>query len=147
MYADFFNEFLMSDDTLRVYEDDRLVFCSVKGRLLPLLEYISQFAQNHRQVVILDKTMGNAAALLSLKADCREVYSPLGSRLAVKTLDSHGVRHHLTKLVPYIQKSDGGDMCPMEKLSMGKGPEEFYKVMTDIIDRSGTESLDGKKGS
>ena len=132
MYTDFFNEFLMSGDTLRVYEGNQLVFSSIKDRLLPLLEYIDRFPPYHQQVVILDKIMGNAAALLSIKASCQEVYSPLGSQLAVKTLDKYGIKHHLTKIVPYIQKPNGEDLCPMEKLSINKEPEEFCEVIKNI---------------
>jgi len=139
MHQSFFKEFLASDDTLRVYEGIRLTFSSNKDRLLPLLEYLEQFAPPHQQVVILDKIMGNAAALLSIKAGCQEVYSPLGSQLAIKTLDKYGIKYHLTKIVPYIQQPGGQDMCPMERLSLDKGPEEFYQVMRNIINRSQTE--------
>ncbi|MFC2017507.1 DUF1893 domain-containing protein [Chloroflexota bacterium] len=135
MHKHFFNEFSFSDDTLRVYEGAQLIFPSNKDRLLPLLEYIDRFAPQHQQVVILDKIMGNAAALLSIKAGCREVYSPLGSQLAIKTLGKHGIKYHLTEVVSYIQKPGGQDMCPMEKLSLDKGVEEFYQVMRDIISR------------
>ena len=130
-----FNEFLTSDDTLRVYEGDRLVFSSAKDRLLPLLEYIDRFAPDYQHVVIFDKIIGNAAALLSIKADCHKVFSPLGSQFAVKTLDKYGIKYHFTKVAPYIQKPDGEDMCPMEKLSLGKGPEEFYEAMLKIINK------------
>jgi len=129
----FFNEFVASDDTLRVYEDDQLIFSSNKDRLLPLLEYIERFVPHHQQVVILDKIMGNAAALLSIKADCQRVYSPLGSQLAVRTLDKYGIKYHLTEIVPYIQQPGGQDMCPMERLSLDKGAEEFYQVMRTIV--------------
>jgi len=133
MYKGFFNEFLMSGDTLRVYEGNHLIFSSMKDRLLPLLEYIDRFAPHHQQAVIFDKIMGNAAALLSVEASCREVYSPLGSQRAVKTLDKYSIKHHITEIVPYIQKPDGEDMCPMEELSINKKPEEFYEVIRSII--------------
>ena len=128
-----FNEFLSSDDTLRVYEAEQLVFSSDKDRLLPLLDYIAQSTPHHQDVIIFDKIMGNAAALLSIKAGCQEVSSPLGSELAARTLDRHGIKYHLVKTVPYIQRGDGQDMCPMEKLSLDKGPEEFYEVMRNIV--------------
>ena len=133
MYTPLFNEFLLSGDTLRVYKGNRLLFSSSKDRLLPLLEYIDRFAPHHQQVVIFDKIMGNAAALLSVKASCQQVYSPLGSQLAVKTLDKYGIKYHLTEIVPYIQKANGEDMCPMEKLSINKEPEEFYEAVKSII--------------
>ncbi len=133
MRGHLFNEFLASDDTLWVYEGDQLVFSSSEDRLLPLLEYIDKLMPHHQQVVVFDKIMGNAAALLSIKAGCQEVCSPLGSQLAVQTLDKYGIKYHLVKIVPYIQKADGQDMCPMERLSLDKGPEEFYQAMRNIV--------------
>ena len=124
------NEFRASGDTLRVYEGNHLIFSSSQERLLPLLEYIDRLAAQYQQVVIFDKIMGNAAALLSIKAGCREVYSPLGSQLAVKTLEKYGIKYHLAEIVPYIQRPDGREMCPMEKLSIDKEPEEFYKAIS-----------------
>ena len=132
MYARLFNRFLMGSDTLQVYKGSKLLFASNKDRLLPLLEYIDRFAHYH-QVVIFDKIMGNAAALLAVKASCREVYSPLGSQLAIKTLDKYHIKYHLTETVPCIQKANGEDMCPMEKLSMNREPEEFYELIRNAI--------------
>lgn len=132
MYARLFNRFLTGSDTLQVYKGSKLLFASNKDRLLPLLEYIDRFAHYH-QVVIFDKIMGNAAALLAVKASCREVYSPLGSQLAIKTLDKYHIKYHLTETVPYIQKANGEDMCSMEKLSINREPEEFYELIRNAI--------------
>lgn len=133
MYLSLFNEFLLSGDTLQVYKDDTLLFSSSKDRLFPLLKYIDRFASNHQPVVIFDKIMGNAAALLSVEARCREVYSPLGSQLAVRTLAKYNLKYHLSEIIPYIQKSNGEGMCPMEKLSINKEPAEFYGVIKSIL--------------
>lgn len=133
MYANLFSEFLTSGDTLQVYEDDKSIFTSSKDGLLPLLEYIDNLANHHQQVVIFDKIMGNAAALLSVKVRCREVYSPLGSELAIRTLEQYGIEYNLTTIVPYIQKPDSQDMCPMESLSINKGPEEFCELVRNTI--------------
>ena len=132
MYTRVFNEFLIGSDTLQVYKGSKLLFASNKHRLLPLLEYIDRFV-HYSRVVIFDKIMGNAAALLAIKASCREVYSPLGSQLAMKTLDRYGIKYHFTETVAYIQKPDGEDMCPMEELSMNKEPEEFYELIRNAI--------------
>jgi len=140
MYTRLFDEFLTGDDTLRVYEGDQLVFASSKDRLLPLLEYLEHMAADHRRVVIFDKITGNAAALLSVKADCQEVYSPLGSQFAIKTLEKYDVKYHFTRIVASIQKVNGEDMCPMEKLSIGKEPEEFYELMLNIINKPQTKN-------
>jgi hypothetical protein len=132
MDAHLFQEFLKSGDSLRVYQGDQIIFASHKDGLLPLLEYIEKFSPSHREVVILDKITGNAAALLSVLANCHEVHSPLGSQLAVATLDEYGIRYHFDAVVPYITKQVGNDMCPMEKLSINKKPQEFYEAVSNI---------------
>ena len=134
MYTDLFNEFLNSNDTLQIYRGEDLIFASEKERLVPLIEYLEDKERGEGPVVIFDKVMGNAAALLSVKADCREVYSPLGSELAVDTLEKYNIEYHFTEIVPYIIRDDGKGMCPMEKLSIGKGPEEFYREMKSRIE-------------
>jgi hypothetical protein len=127
-----FDEFMASNKTLHVYQGGELIFASDKGRLLPLVEYIEEFASNRRNVVIFDKIMGRAAALLCIKANCREVYSPLGSQLAIKVLEECDIKYHLRQIVPYIQKPKQEDMCPMEALSIGKEPEEFYQLLKSL---------------
>ena len=134
MTAERFRTFLDSDDTLRIYNGRKLIFSSKKDRLLPLMEYIGKNESGQRPVVIYDKIMGNAAALLAVKVNAGEVYSPLGSELAVKTLDRHFIKHHLTDTVPFILRDDGKGLCPMEQLSMGKEPEEFYRIMKSKIE-------------
>lgn len=129
IYPSLFREFLANSDTLQVYHHKDRIFSSKKDRLLPLLEYIEKYAPDYEQVVIFDKIMGNAAALLSVKAGCCEVYSPLGSQLAVDTLNRYGIRYYLVEIIPYIQKPDGQQMCPMEELSLNKEPDEFYAII------------------
>ena len=132
-YRHAFNEFLKSSDRLRVYEGGELIFSSIRKRLLPLMDYIDGYHRYHQKVIIFDKIMGNAAALLAIKARCRGVYSPLGSQPALETLGKYGINHHIGIVVPYIQQGSREDICPMEKLSLHKDPEEFYAAITNII--------------
>jgi hypothetical protein len=132
VYQPLFDEFLTGKNTLRVYKGNKLIFASDKDRLLPLVEYIDKFASQHHNVVIFDKIMGRAAALLCIMANCREVYSPLGSQLAIEVLEKYSIKHHLTQIVPCIQKPNK-DMCPMETLSIGKDPEEFYQLIGNLL--------------
>ena len=128
-YKPLFDEFQSSGQTLQVYQDEKLLFSSDKDKLAPLLEYIEQMARYHQPVVIFDKIMGNAAALLSVKANCREIYSPLGSQLAINTLDKYRIKYYITEIVPFIQRPNREDMCPMEELSINKDPDEFYEII------------------
>ena len=124
-----YKEFTASDDKLRIYKDETPIYSSKKDGILPLMEYIDSESAGHQSVTILDKVTGNAAALLAVKVKCLEVYSPLGSELAIKTLERHGISYHFETVAPYIQRADGKGMCPMEELSIGKEPEEFYEAV------------------
>lgn len=128
-YQKLFVDFLASDDALQVYQRGKLIFSSEKDGLLPLLEYAKSAAAGYTGVVVFDKIVGRAAALLCIKVGAGAVYSPLGSELAARVLEEYGVEHHLQRLVPFITRADGKDMCPMERLSLGKSPEEFYQAL------------------
>lgn len=132
MNASLFNDFLTSADALRVYDGDRLLFASAKDGLHPLLEYITGIAPHQNDITIFDKIMGNAAALLSVKADCHRVYSPLASQLAINTLTHYNIECHFTEVVPCIQNREGQGMCPMEELSLNKTPEQFYQLLRHL---------------
>jgi hypothetical protein len=129
VYKPLFDEFVSGSDTLRIYKDHKLIFTSNKDRLLPLIEYLENSGTTKPQVVIFDKILGRAAALLCINANCQEVWSPLGSKLAIEALGKAGIEYHLTRTVPCIRKPDGTDMCPMEALSISKEPEEFYQLI------------------
>ena len=129
MNAQLFNDFLASDDTLWVCSGDKLLFTSAKNRLLPLVDYIDKFASQEEGVIVFDRVVGNAAALLLVKAACRKVYSPLGSELAARTLSNHAIEYHFSETVPYIRDASRRGMCPMERLSLNKSPDEFYQVV------------------
>lgn len=133
MSADLFRTFLASDDTLRIYRGGKLVFSSKKDRLLPLMDYLAARKAAPDNLIIYDKIMGNAAALLAVVVKAAGVFSPLGSELAIRTLDRYGVKYNLTEVVPFILRDDGQGLCPMEQLSIGKSPDEFYQIMKEKI--------------
>ena len=128
MNTGLFGQFLVSNDKLRVYSEDRLIFTSSRDGLLSLLEYIDKVSPYEKDITVFDRVVGNAAALLLKRVFCGEVYSPLASELAVKTLRRFGIGYHFTEIVPYIRGQGQEGMCPMEKLSLGKSPKEFYQA-------------------
>ncbi|MBI2832016.1 MAG: DUF1893 domain-containing protein [Chloroflexi bacterium] len=140
---DLFDEFMQSGDSLRVYACGKLLFSSLSDRLLPLMEYIGEFSPCFQPATIMDKLAGNAAALLAIKANCRIFYSPLASEHAVATLRRHDVEYHFSKIIPYIKKPDSKDMCPMEKLSLNKKPEEFYQAIRSMLGEHQETGIEG----
>ena len=143
-YELLFREFTSSRDTMRIYAGGSLIFSSRKKRLLPLLEYIGTPRNTRPLAVVFDEITGQAAALLAIKAGGRELYSPLGSRLAAATLESYGVRYHFDTTVPFITGNNGQDICPMEKLSLDKDPETFYHTVKRLINRQKGNNASGQ---
>jgi len=124
-----FDYFTATEDTLRVYHGPELVFSSKDDGLAPLVDYVTKFAPVTGEVLVLDRVVGNAAALLLKLALCTEVWSSLGSERAARTLASFGIRYHFVSKVPYILNRQNSDVCPFEKLSMGKTADEFYETI------------------
>ena len=132
-----YEDFISGEDTLRIYDGGRLVFSSRKDRLLPLMDYISSGGSQRRDVTVYDKVMGNGAALLAVMIHAAEVCSPLGSEVAVETLEKYGIKYNIDHIVPRIKRPDGKGLCPMEELSLGRDPEEFYRALRERIDSAG----------
>jgi hypothetical protein len=126
-----FDEFLKSQDTVRIYQGDKLIFSSQEERLKPLLEYAARFKPYEKNVTVYDRVVGNAAALLLKKIHCSEVLSPLGSEAGIKALNSFGIKYHFNEIVPCILDDNRQNMCPMEKMSTGKTSEEFFQLLSN----------------
>ena len=132
MYATLFEEFINSGDSLRIYQKETLIFASRRNGLIPLMDYLSAKPRG-QDIYIFDAVIGNAAALLAVKGGASEVFSPLGSAIAIKTLDKFNVAYTFIQTVPHILRADGKDICPMEKLSLEKTPEEFYTALKAVL--------------
>ncbi len=124
-----FEEFVRSPDTFRVYKGRRLLYSSQKDRLVPVLEYIETHKPYEEGVTVYDRVVGNAAALFLVMVHTRSVFSELGSKNAIRTLDAAGIKYRFNETVDCIMNDSGQDMCPMERLSLGKTPEEFYQAL------------------
>jgi Domain of unknown function (DUF1893) len=133
-----FIEFLHSPDTFRVYKGKNLLFASRKDKLMPMVEYIENYAPYEDGITVYDRIVGNAAALLLKTIHCQAVFSELGSENAIRTLKSAGIRYHFNETVNCIMNDSGQDMCPMERLSLGKTPEEFFSALKERM-RSSTK--------
>jgi hypothetical protein len=100
---------------------------------MPLIEYLDNPIPRQEDVTVFDRIVGNAAALLLTFVSCRQVFSALGSEMAVQTLESSGIKYHFNEIVDCIKDDSGQDMCPMEKLSLNKSPDEFYRALKERI--------------
>ena len=128
-----FKKFLKTEDALWIYLAGNPLFRSTEKGIAPLLTYLQEFPPHPEGVIVFDRVVGNAAALLLKKAFGKEVYSLIGSELAAETLKRLGIACSFLTVVPYISNRAGDDMCPFEKASIGKSPEEFYEFAKEKL--------------
>ncbi|MEJ2739204.1 MAG: DUF1893 domain-containing protein [Dehalococcoidia bacterium] len=134
MKNDILQELSSSGHKLRIYNQNyTLIYHSNMDRLKPLLEYLNLYANKYTNIIVADRIMGNAAALLSIKAGCKEIYSPLGSQIAEESMKQYGIPYLFTSVVPYIAQPGTTTMCPMEMLSIGKSPDEFFELVNTTV--------------
>lgn len=114
---------------LEIWQNNRIIFRSKKSGVRGLLDFIKEQGKNFEGLVIFDKIVGQAVALLAAYLKAKEVYGGTGSELAVKTLGKYKIKFDFQKTVPNILNRDQTDLCPMEKISLDKTPEEFYNFL------------------
>jgi hypothetical protein len=125
-----FKKFLESDSELQIFSQGKLIYESKESGVRGLLDFLNKDCTQYQDIVVFDKIVGRAAAFLMILSNAKEIYGDAGSETAVKVLDDWGIKFYFEKTYPNILNKDKTDLCPMEKLSAGKTPEEFYKALS-----------------
>jgi zinc transport system ATP-binding protein len=117
--------------TLEVYKGTSVVFYSDGHWLYPLFE-LEQFLhgaeENPADLVVHDKIVGRAAALLMVYLGLGRVHARLISRLGREALDFHGVPHTYDELVERI-------LCQTEHLLESElDPVSAYALLRERAD-------------
>lgn len=121
-----FEKFLKSGWGLELWLGKKIIFRSKKSGVKGLLDFIDRSERKYKNLVIFDKIIGQGAALLAAHLGAKEVYGATGSKLAARVLRKYKTKFYFQKTVANILNQDKTDLCPMEKLSFDKSPEEFY---------------------
>jgi len=128
MYKEF-ERFAKTKFTLEIRQQGKILFRSKRDGVSGLLTFIKKYGQKYQGLVIFDKVIGRAAALLFAYLKTKEVYGVVGSRLAARTLNKFKIKYYFKKTVPGIINKTKTGLCPMEKLSKGKTPEKLYDLL------------------
>lgn len=148
-----FKKFSISNFTLEVWSQEDLIFRSKKEGIAGLIDFIKKYGRRHKNptlgknlvsshtfrnknLIVFDRVVGNAAALLFSYLKIRKVYGVLGSSLAQKTLKKFRIKFYFKKTIPNILNKDRNDLCPLEKASLLKKPEEFYRIINHILNKN-----------
>lgn len=124
-----FEEFLKGPWALEIRSAGEIIFQSKESGVKGLLDFIKEKGKEHVDLVIFDRIIGQGAALLAAYLKAKAVYGGTGSRLAAECLGKYGIEFHFQRTVDNILNRDKTDLCPLEKLSFDRSPEEFYESL------------------
>ena len=110
-------------------KDNKIIYRSKKQRLASLLFCLKKHKAQMRGAMVFDKVVGRAAALLIVYGGVKKVLTPLISHGALAVLKRGGAKIEYQKIVKNILNRTGDDLCPMEKLSMGKTIQQFCRLL------------------
>jgi len=143
-----FEKFIKSEFGLEIWSKNKVIFRSKKESISGLLEFITELSHSEsegkeengvlfakkskrfpKDLIIFDKKVGNAAALLCVFLGAKEVYGVVGSKSAEKTFKKFKIKFYFLKTIPNILNKDETDICPMEKISLKKTPKIFLDLL------------------
>jgi hypothetical protein len=114
------------DPTLTVLHEGTPIFTSHGNWLHPLLEleaYLAEHPIQPENLILQDKIIGKAAALLIHRLGFRTVKAGVLSRLGEAVLQRHGITYTYEQLVDRIQ-------CQTEELlATVEDPDEAYRLV------------------
>jgi hypothetical protein len=120
------------EHTLEVYSGGELVFHSNGKWLYPLFEleeFLATTDYEPSQLVLKDKIVGRAAALLEIRLGVGTVKAGILSRLARQSLEEHNVDYEYQTLVDRI-------VCKTEEILADEhDPERAYLILKARADR------------
>lgn len=124
-----FETFAKSSLTLQVWHNGKIILKSKKEGIKGLLDFAKKHDRKFDDLIVFDKVIGNAAALLCVYLGAKEIYAFLGSKPAKKTLKKYKTKFYFKKTIPNILNKTKTDLCPMEKLSKRKTPVQFLSAL------------------
>ena len=126
-----FEEFAKSSLELEIWSREEIIYQSEKSGVAGLLDFIAENGNNRSDLVVFDKIVGRGAALLAAYIGAKEIFGVMGSELAIGCLKELKISFHFNGVVDKILNKDKSDMCPIEKMSLGMGPEAFYRLLSE----------------
>jgi hypothetical protein len=123
----------LGDKSIMLTYNREVLFTSIKPRLRPLLELVSNFIEGKfdeyasDKLLLTDKVIGLAAAKLIVHSKkIKHVETVIASKSAIHFLRENDVKIHAEKIVDTIMNPEGNSQCIMEIKSQNLSPEEFY---------------------
>lgn len=110
-------------------KNNKIIYRSKKQGLAPLIFCLKNRPKELAGAHAYDKVIGRAAVLLLIHGKAKRVMTPLITKNALKLLEKNKIKVEYGKTAQKILNKKGDDLCPMEKLSAGKGAKEFAEIL------------------
>ena len=102
------------DLTLVAQIQDTIYTSQLKG-IAPLINPMKENQLFFKDAIVVDRVIGEAAAMLLALSQVQYIYAYVLSRKAREILDAYKIDYDYEKLADYIVNRDHTGMCPMEK--------------------------------
>ena len=113
---------------LIILSNGETLYTSKEEGMLPLYTAITRLNHAQRDMIVVDKIMGKAAALLASYLNAKEVHCITLSERGKEALEKRRISHYYEKLTPEIINRYGNDICPFEKAVLDdEEPESAYQ--------------------
>jgi len=123
--------FETSNWTFALVKNGKIIYRSKKEGLRPLLFCLKEKRDKLQNATVYDKIIGRAAACLMIYGRVKSVMTPTISRSAIAEFKKHKIAVTCRSTTGKIMNKKGDDLCPMEKLSQNKKPEQFARMMME----------------
>ena len=128
-------ELLADGYSLVLYKDGRRLYASSEDGMRPLLDAIDAVGLPQLAgVLVVDKVVGKAAALLIAYIRASEVFAGLISVAGQTLLRRRGITTEADAIVPEICDVTGHAVCPFERLvDRTDDPGEGYRLVRERV--------------
>jgi len=122
----------MKNSTLLVYFDNQLIFASEKKWLYPLIDlhqFLKENETKNNHLLVEDKVVGRASALILVYLGIRQVRAHMLSKLGRDILDRFNVRYKYDQLVDRIS-------CATEMLLQNEtDPDVAFRLVLERVNK------------
>ena len=123
-----------NDLGLVAIRDGKVIMQSEDRGVRPFVQAITDLGDELNGVVIGDRVVGRASAMLCIYSGAVAVYTPLVSDAAEVQLQLADIRLSADKKTPYILNRQRTDMCPFEKMiDKLKSPDEVFHTLRNFL--------------
>jgi hypothetical protein len=122
-------EFKRNKWSFIVYKNDKIIFRSKASDLKPIITFFktTKFKKSH--VIVFDKIIGRAAALLLSLIKPKEIRTLIISQSGKAVLHRMKIQFIAIKKVRYVMKFGSKKLCLWEKLAKNQTPLQFWNLV------------------